>query len=186
MSTRENIRLIARASFNFLASLCSWWDWFESRFVGNPWERLSRQSPNYSLYFIAYLFKFMTNYDIQELKQGLEAMKLEYSLKIKCNDWLLADTWPQVANHCALFWVWEWTQVLLPQTKVSQLHRLIRALNVTNHWSLILWWSFFANSDFCHLPMYFANSLDPECQSWSEFKPFDQPYNVPEIFFFKS
>ena len=65
--------------------------------------------------------------------------KLEYSLKLKIkrNDWLLADTCPQAANHCALsklkikrndwlladtcpqaaklsalFWVWEWTQVL--------------------------------------------------------------------------
>ena len=25
-----------RQNFDFLASLCSWWDWFESRFVGNP------------------------------------------------------------------------------------------------------------------------------------------------------
>ena len=35
---------------------------------------------------------------------GLEVIKLEYSLnlKIKCNDWLLADTCPQAANHCAL------------------------------------------------------------------------------------
>ena len=28
--------------------------------------------------------------------------------KIKRNDWLLADTCPQAANHCALFWVWDW------------------------------------------------------------------------------
>ena len=36
---------------------------------------------------------------------GLEVIKLEYSskLKIKRNDWLLADTCPQAANHCALF-----------------------------------------------------------------------------------
>ena len=35
---------------------------------------------------------------------GLEVIKLEYSLrlKFKCNDWLLADTCPQAANHCAL------------------------------------------------------------------------------------
>ena len=34
---------------------------------------------------------------------GLEVIKLEYSLRlrIKCNDWLLADTCPQAANHCA-------------------------------------------------------------------------------------
>ena len=43
---------------------------------------------------------------------GLEVVKLAFilRLKIKCNDWLLADTCPQAANHCALFWVWEWTQ----------------------------------------------------------------------------
>ena len=35
----------------------------------------------------------------------LEAIKLEYSLrlKIKHNDWLLADTCSQAANHCTLF-----------------------------------------------------------------------------------
>ena len=45
---------------------------------------------------------------------GLEAIKLEYSLrlKIKHNDLLLADMCPQAANRCALFWVCEWTQVL--------------------------------------------------------------------------
>ena len=34
-----------------------------------------------------------------------EVLKLEFTfkLKIKCNDWLLADTCPQAANHCALF-----------------------------------------------------------------------------------
>ena len=36
---------------------------------------------------------------------GLEVIKLEYRLrlKIKRNDWLLADTCPQTANYCALF-----------------------------------------------------------------------------------
>ena len=36
---------------------------------------------------------------------GLEVIKLEncLRLKIKRNDSLLADTWPQAANHCALF-----------------------------------------------------------------------------------
>ena len=36
---------------------------------------------------------------------GLEVIKLGYSLrlKIKHNDWLLADTCPQAANHCTLF-----------------------------------------------------------------------------------
>ena len=36
---------------------------------------------------------------------GLEVIKLEFilGLKIKRNDWLLADTCPQAANQCALF-----------------------------------------------------------------------------------
>ena len=36
---------------------------------------------------------------------GLEVKKLEVflKLKIKRNDWLLADTCTQAANHCALF-----------------------------------------------------------------------------------
>ena len=36
---------------------------------------------------------------------GLEVIKLEFilRLKIKCIDWLPADTCPQAANHCALF-----------------------------------------------------------------------------------
>ena len=36
---------------------------------------------------------------------GLEVIKLEYSLKLKIkrNDWLLADTCLQAANHCVLF-----------------------------------------------------------------------------------
>ena len=37
--------------------------------------------------------------------RGLEVIKLEYilRLKIKHNDWLLADTCSQAANHCAFF-----------------------------------------------------------------------------------
>ena len=36
---------------------------------------------------------------------GPEFIKLEYSLKLKIkrSDWLLADTCPQTANHCAYF-----------------------------------------------------------------------------------
>ena len=36
---------------------------------------------------------------------GLKVIKREFilRLKIKHNDWLLADTCPQSANHCALF-----------------------------------------------------------------------------------
>ena len=38
-------------------------------------------------------------------KAQIEAIKLEFilKLKIKRNDWLLADTCPQAANHCDLF-----------------------------------------------------------------------------------
>ena len=36
---------------------------------------------------------------------GFEVIKLEFiiRLKIKHNDWLVVDTCPQAANHCALF-----------------------------------------------------------------------------------
>ena len=39
------------------------------------------------------------------LSPGLEVIKLEFSLKLKIkhNDWLLADMCLQAANHCALF-----------------------------------------------------------------------------------
>ena len=39
------------------------------------------------------------------LHPGLEVISLEFipKLKIKRNDWLLADMCPQAANHCALF-----------------------------------------------------------------------------------
>ena len=38
------------------------------------------------------------------LNTGLEVIKLEFilRLKIKRNDWLLEDTCPQAADHCAL------------------------------------------------------------------------------------
>ena len=41
------------------------------------------------------------------LSTGLEVIKFEYILKIKIkhNDWLLADTCLQAVNHCTLFWV---------------------------------------------------------------------------------
>ena len=56
------------------------------------------------------IINFMLSSDEYEQKfntsePGLEVIKLEASLrlKIKRNDWLLADTCPQAANHCALF-----------------------------------------------------------------------------------
>ena len=44
--------------------------------------------------------------EIEQIRRaGPEVIKLEFILKfkIKRNDWLLADTCPQAANHCALF-----------------------------------------------------------------------------------
>ena len=43
----------------------------------------------------------------KDKRKGLEVIKLEFilRLKVKRNDWLLADTCPQAANHCALFLV---------------------------------------------------------------------------------
>ena len=40
-----------------------------------------------------------------------EVIKLEFvlKLKIKSSVWLRADTCPQAAKHCALFWVWDCT-----------------------------------------------------------------------------
>ena len=40
-----------------------------------------------------------------DTKPDLKVIKLEYilRLKIKRNDWLIADTCPQAANHYALF-----------------------------------------------------------------------------------
>ena len=42
---------------------------------------------------------------IYQIETGLEVIKLEFilRLKIKRNDWLLADMCPQAANHFALF-----------------------------------------------------------------------------------
>ena len=31
-----------KRNFNFIASLCSWGDWFETHFVGNPEDRFCR------------------------------------------------------------------------------------------------------------------------------------------------
>ena len=47
-------------------------------------------------------------------QSGLEVIKLEFILrhKIKRNDWLLADTCPQAANHCTLFWVWDYSSFI--------------------------------------------------------------------------
>ena len=54
------------------------------------------------------------NIDASELREFFKSGKTGTldGLKIKRNDWLLSDTCPQAANHCAFFWVWELTQVV--------------------------------------------------------------------------
>ena len=50
-----------------------------------------------------------------------EVIKLELNLRlrIKCNDWLLADTCPHAANHCALFRVWDCILYLLHRRRAK-------------------------------------------------------------------
>ena len=45
------------------------------------------------------------NYKYEKNIPGLEVIKIYFilKLKIKHNDWLLADTCPQATNRCALF-----------------------------------------------------------------------------------
>ena len=52
--------------------------------------------------FAADLISWLVTIDVST---DLEVIKLEYNLKLKIkrNDWLLADTCPQAANPCALF-----------------------------------------------------------------------------------
>ena len=57
-----------------------------------------------------YIFSKMTERSYRMyVSSGLEVMKLEFNLKlkIKCNDWLLADTCPQAANRCRLYFEFE-------------------------------------------------------------------------------
>ena len=63
--------------------------------------------------------EFILNWNLSQpipfkQRSGLKVIKLETILRLKMlrNDWLIADTCPQAANHCVLFLVWEWTQVL--------------------------------------------------------------------------
>ena len=64
--------------------------------------RITSISLNNFSYFSTYLGLLDS---ILGRKSGLEVIKLKYSfkLKIKRNDWLFADTFPQAANHCAYF-----------------------------------------------------------------------------------
>ena len=78
-----------------------------------PNKRSSEYSANIVQWYLSAL-KDKTNKNEWTL---ITKAKIQISLgihpvKIKRNDWLLADTCPQAANHYALFWVWEWTQVL--------------------------------------------------------------------------
>ena len=54
---------------------------------------------------------------VVSILSGPDNIKLEFilRLKIKRNDWRLADTCPQAANHCALLGVRDCTQVLYSQ-----------------------------------------------------------------------
>ena len=56
--------------------------------------------PSKSVVLLIYCFMYLPVWG-----SGLEVINLEFilTLKIKCNDWLLADTCLQAANHCALF-----------------------------------------------------------------------------------
>ena len=51
------------------------------------------------------MIRLISSIVIELIRPGLEVIKLEFilRLKIKSNDWLIADTCPQSANHCALF-----------------------------------------------------------------------------------
>ena len=92
-----------------------------------------------SLYFNSLKFKIsgkhthfihITKYDIRILLskhnmcclvwwviRGCQIMKqvsmMTKTIKIKRNDWMLADTCPQAANLCALFWVWVHKQPII-------------------------------------------------------------------------
>ena len=61
----------------------------------------------YLFNFINLLFAplMLDIFPVQTAIPGLEVIKLEFilRLRIKCNDWLIADMCTQAANHCALF-----------------------------------------------------------------------------------
>ena len=45
---KNHILTCYEGNFNFLASLCSWGDWFETCYVGNPEDRFSRDEAHLS------------------------------------------------------------------------------------------------------------------------------------------
>ena len=68
-------------------------------------------APSLCVSFQSYVYSvcdatsFLSQPLYHSLQPGLEVIKLEFifRLKIKRNDWLLADTRPQAANYCALY-----------------------------------------------------------------------------------
>ena len=56
-------------------------------------------------YTVAFISKISLLPTVASIITSVEVIKLEFvlRLKIKRNNWLLADTCPQAANHCALF-----------------------------------------------------------------------------------
>ena len=68
--------------------------------------------PNYNYMYVAFISSKIYGEDAEYQQShrirtysSLEVIKLEYSLKLKIkrNDWLLADTYLQAANQGALF-----------------------------------------------------------------------------------
>ena len=90
--TRVNSRLKIKRSDWLLADICPQ--------VANHCALCVRKQPIIALYLESEpVLKF---YNLKARPRGY---KLEHSLKLKMkhNDWLLVDTCPQAANHCALF-----------------------------------------------------------------------------------
>ena len=64
-------------NFNFLASLCSWGDWFESPFVGNPEDRFCRDEAHIMDYQYHNLILGKQNTDVYRFKQGSKPFKTD-------------------------------------------------------------------------------------------------------------
>ena len=50
---KYHIMTYYKRNFNFLGSLCSWRDWFEAHFFGNPEDRFSRDKAHLMCWFIS-------------------------------------------------------------------------------------------------------------------------------------
>ena len=62
-----------------------------------------RSGPTHKILIIIAYAQFMQMSLINAPDLEVTKLELILKLKIKRNDWLLADTCPQAANHCALF-----------------------------------------------------------------------------------